>query len=269
MSNVPNIDQNLQPIMSTTDQRPTTEQIDNIINRIASDTLQNLRNTLIDDSISYDIPFLPSKDAGRYMDDILHQLNTKEVKDSKGDQSDPQKHHLVKTTICQQLSKKHRIKLSREFDGCGEMECVPFVGQEPYDATLYLRVNVPKDPVLKEKFSNGTLSRDHDCFFYPDQLDSHYVPLRVIRNIRGKFRFFDRPLNLCVHPFTELSIEITFKARCLPPRSQYILMDVYVFDKSWRNQLLKTSYIPHLSVSARHKHKIILSFCWISIVLPT
>lgn len=159
---------------------------------------------------------------------------------------DPKQFNCVKSTIWTRLSKQNRLHLSRQCDGYHKFRCLCLPGEKVVKATLFRQIVCPKDPVLKQKWIEGTLpASETDWQYFDDTVEKHYIPLKTVYPKHDTFAFFPQPISV-VDPFGGLSIEVTFESRQHAFRDIYV--DTYTLSDDMRTKILGSKQEPEIVV---------------------
>lgn len=108
----------------------------------------------------------------------------------------------------------HDFEISHAMESLDYLSCPP-LDPTPFDVTLFAVVPYPKDPDcrrkwLKDEEFGGKFDQDSNMNWRYDQNQQLYkkLPLCELKNVTGRFRFFDGPLPIIALPFLSISISI-------------------------------------------------------------
>ena len=142
-------------------------------------------------------------------------------------------YNAVKSTVRFELSKLGRLQLTRGVDLIDTFEVDLVCGEKVESATLFISLDIPVDPVIRETYltSENVLNIDTTV----GECTNIWMPIKTIKNPERIFKFFDKPINPSV-TFQKFSIEIKMdtSSERIDVKHRNIFMDVYMLDVATR-----------------------------------
>jgi predicted RNA-binding Zn-ribbon protein involved in translation (DUF1610 family) len=149
-------------------------------------------------------------------------------------------YNAICAPVCQKLSKNFRWNLSKALDGYRTFTPVLFPGEEIETVTLFIKIIVPKDKILREKWlQEDQITKEKSDYLFKEELqDSFYVPLKTLKNPGKTFSFYgDAPLLVATMPYFSLSLEVTLRNGQKHPVDRIMLVESFMYFHKLRENL--------------------------------